>query len=120
MVFVRLAPYGFRLRFYPLHAVKAAYRAVQNAQRTFHFGGKVHVAGSVNNVKLAIFPHAVNSGRRNRNTSFTFLVHPVGYGRTIVRFTDFVYLSGIVQDTFGSGGLTGVNVRNNTNVTDFI
>ena len=120
VVFIRLTPYGFRLGFYTLHAVKTAHGTVQHTQRTFHFGRKVHVAGSVNNVELAIFPYAVDGRGGNRDTSFAFLFHPVGYGRTIVRFTDFVHFSGVIQNTFGSGGLTRINVRDNTDISDFL
>ena len=120
MVFVSLAPNGFRLGFYTLHTVKTADGTVQHAQRTFHFGREVHVSRSVNDVKLAVFPHAVNSGRGNGNTSFAFLFHPVGDGGTIVRFTDFVHFSRVVQNAFGGGGFTRVNVGDNTNVSDLV
>ena len=120
VVFVCLAPYGFGLRFHPLHAVKAAHSTVQHTQRTFHLGREVHVAGSVNNVELAVFPHAVNSGRGNGDTSFAFLFHPVGYGRTIVRFANLMHFSRVVQNAFGCGGLTRINVRDNTDIADFL
>jgi len=49
-VFRRLTPDGFGLRLHAGNAAKHGDRAVKHAHGTFDFGGKIHVAGRVNDV----------------------------------------------------------------------
>src|SRR5699024_4870722 len=96
--------------------VKHRHRAVEHAQRTLNLNGKVNVTRRIDDVDLVVFPEAGYSSRRDGDTTLLFLSHPVG--RCTVAFTtnltNLVCQTGTVQDTFSSSGLTGVNVRNNT------
>jgi hypothetical protein len=116
-IFVGLAPYGFGLGLYTHLTVKHNNSTVKHAQRALYFYGKVDVAWSVDNVDLLVLPVASNGGRHNGNTAFTLLGHPVGGGFTFVHGTNLVLKTSAVQNTFGCSGLTGVNVRDNTNVS---
>src|ERR1019366_8612351 len=72
-VLVRLPPYFFRLRLYPVHRVKHRHRAVQHAQRALHLGRKVHVAGRVDNVDADVAPGTGRRRRRNRDAALLLL-----------------------------------------------
>ena len=123
-VFVSLTPYGFRLGFNTALGRKYCNRSVQNPQGTFNFYRKVNVARSINNVDtvgvvllLGTFPHAGSCSGSNRNTTFLLLNHPVHSSGSVVDFTDFMGLTGIEQDTFRGGGLTGINMCHDTDIS---
>ncbi|OPZ73393.1 MAG: hypothetical protein BWY83_00126 [bacterium ADurb.Bin478] len=58
VVFVRLTPDRLRLRLHAAHSAKDGDRAIQNSQRTFHLGGKIHMAGCIDNIDAMVFPKA--------------------------------------------------------------
>ncbi|EIS37122.1 hypothetical protein YPPY54_0304 [Yersinia pestis PY-54] len=62
-------------------------------------------------------PEAGSSCRSNGNTTLLLLFHPVHGGCAVMNFTDFVIYTGVKQDTFGSGCLTGVDVSADTDIT---
>src|SRR5690606_29365776 len=118
-VLVGLAPYGLALRLNAHLAVKHRYGAVEHAERTLYLGGKVDVTRSVDDVDLVTLPKTGNGRGGNGNAALFFLRHPVG-GRAVAfatDFADFVVNTSTVQNTFSSSGLTGVNMRDNTDVT---
>ena len=124
MVVVSLTPHGLRLR---LNAALGAHdgdRAVQHAQRTFHFHGKVHVARRVNDVDtrlgelvLAAFPIAGGGRRGDGNTTLLLLLHPVHGGSTLMRLTQLVIHARIVQNTFCGRGLACVDVGHDADIS---
>ena len=116
-VFSCLTPNCFRLRLNTADRTKHTNCTVENAQRAFHFSSKVHVSWGVNQIDTVIFPEACCSSGSNGNTTFLFLLHPVHGSCTIVHFTDLMAFASVEKDTFRKCGLTGVNVRHNTDVT---
>src|SRR5699024_420936 len=104
---------------------------VQNTQRTFYLNGEVHVAGGVDDVdpmpvllglggiaqQFRVAPVAGGRSRSDGNTTLLLLRHPVHGSRAIVRFTDLVVNTSVIQDTLGGGGLAGVDVRHNADVS---
>ena len=116
-VLVGLSPDGFGLGFNTGHTVEHSDGSIQNTKGTLHFQSEIDVSWSINDVDSVVFPCASCGSRRNGDTTFLFLFHPVHGGSTFVDFSDFVRLSSVVQDTFGGGGLSGINVRHDTNVT---
>ncbi len=79
-VLIGLAPNGFRLRFHAMHGVKHGHGAVEDAQRTLHFSGKVYVTRSINNVDADVAPDTGSGSGRNRNAALLLLLHPVHGG----------------------------------------
>ena len=71
------------------------------------------MAWGIDNVNLVVFPEAGNRGGNDGNTALAFLGHPVSGGFAFVNGTNLVLQTGAVQNTFGRGGLTGINMRNN-------
>ncbi len=74
------------------------------------------MAGGVDDVEAVAFPEAADSSGLNGNPALGFLFHEVGSGLTLVYFTQLVDTAGEFEDTFGSGGLTGINVGEDTNI----
>ena len=103
-VLVGLTPHGFGLGLYAADGAERSHGTVEHAQRTLHFDGKVHVSGSVNQVNLVglvvITPERRRSGRRDGDTPFLLLYHPVHGSRPFVHLADFVRLAGVEEDTF--------------------
>ena len=118
-VFVRLPPHGLRLWFDPANPTEDDNGAVQHAQAALHLGGKIHMAGRINDIDLMVVPVAGNGRRRNRDAPLTFLRHPVGDRRPFVHLTDFVRETCIVQDAFAHGGLAAINVGDDADVSSF-
>src|SRR5467141_1495212 len=119
-VFVRLAPYGFRLRLHAGDGIEYAHRAVQNAQRALHFHREVHVAGRINNIDAVLLIEAIpGSGRRrarNGNPTLALLLHPVHGGRAFIHRTDLVGHTRIEQDALRRRRFSGVDVRHDPDV----
>lgn len=92
---------------------------VMSMRNVYLLGRKVDVARRIDDVDGMTLPTGGNSRRRDSNTTFFLLSHPVS--RCSVAFTfyyaNFVVDSGAVQDTLGGGSFTSVDVRNNTNIT---
>src|SRR5712664_2900925 len=123
-VFIGLAPHGFGLRLHPGNGIEYAHRAVEHAQRAFHFHGKVHVAGGINNVDAVFFAEAVprsgGGGAGDGDAALAFLLHPVHGGGAFVDGTDLVGHTRIEQDALGRRGLAGVDVRHDPDVAGFL
>ena len=73
----------------------------------------------VDDVDLVVFPKARDGRGGDRDSTLFFLSHPVGRRAVAVTtdFTDLVVDSGTVQDAFGGGRLTCVDMRDDTDVT---
>src|SRR5687768_1061169 len=119
-VLVGLAPHGHRLGLDTGDTVEDRDRAVEDAERTLHLGGEVDVARGVDDVDLVVLPPAGRRGRRDRDAALLLLLHPVHRGRALVDLTDLVGDAGVEQDALGGGGLAGVDVRHDADVSDLV
>jgi hypothetical protein len=116
LVLVALPPHRLSLRLHAGNRIKQRHRAIQHAQAPLHLGGKVHVAGGVNNVDADVFPHAGGGGRGNRNAALLLLLHVIHGRRAFMHFTDAVRDARIEQDAFCRCRLSGVDVRHDSDV----
>jgi hypothetical protein len=62
------------------------------------------------------FPEACGRRRCNGDTTFLFLLHPVHGGRAVMNFANLVIDAGIKQNTLGGSGLSGVDMRRNSDI----
>ncbi|CSH48775.1 Uncharacterised protein [Shigella sonnei] len=123
-IFVCLTPYGFRLRLNTTNCAVNHYRTIENTHGTFYFDCEVNVPRGVDDVdamRLILLSHtrpecSSRSGS-DGNTTFLLLLHPVHGCSAVMNFTDFMVYTGVEQNTFGSSGFTGVDVRTDTDVT---
>ena len=77
------------------------------------------MARRIDDVVLAFFPRTICRGRGYGNAPFSFLGHPIHDGRSLVDLADLVDTSGVIQHPLCGGGLAGVNVRDNSDVSYF-
>src|SRR5208283_3556434 len=130
IVLVCLTPDRFGLRLHTSHAVEHEDRAVQDTQRSLDFRSEIDVPGSVDDVDTlwlvfkkfentffcALIPEAGRRGRRDRDTAFLFLLHPVGHGVAVIDIADSVNHSGVEQDPLSQSGLASIDMRADSNV----
>ncbi|MDT4835888.1 hypothetical protein FQZ97_695670 [compost metagenome] len=123
-VLVGLTPYGLGLRLNAGSTAEHDDSTVEHAQRALYFDGEVNVAGGVDDVYTIVvilttgtFPEGRYSSGGNGDTALLLLHHPVGSGGAIVHLTHFVAETCVEQDPLRSGGLTGVYVGADTDVT---
>ncbi len=117
VIFVGLAPNGFRLRLDALIAVEHAYRAVKHSERSLDFDGEVDVARRVDDVKAFVLPDGGGRGRRDGDAALLLLLHPVHGRSTVVHFADLMRLAGIIEDALSGRGLPGIDVGHDAEVT---
>jgi glycosyltransferase involved in cell wall biosynthesis len=117
-VFVGLAPNRFGLGFHAGNAVEHCDGTVEHSQRTLYFNGKVDVTGRVDNVDGVVFPETSCSGSGNGNAALFFLLHPVHGSFALMNFANFVIFTGIKKNAFGNSGFTGIDVGNDTNISN--
>ena len=121
IILVGLTPYCLRLRLYAISSRVSSHGSVEHTQGALHLSGEVHVSRSINqvNLKLLIIPCPV-TGRgsgSNRNSALLLLGHPVHRSGSVVHLTNLVRLTRIEQDTLRGGGLSGIDVSHNTDVS---
>ncbi len=116
---VGVAPVGFGLWLNTAGTAEHADAAVENLERTIDFDGEVHVARSVDDVELVIFPEAGGGGGLDGDAALGFLFHEVHGRCAIVNFTDLVDLAGELENTFGGGRFARINVGENADVAVF-
>ena len=119
MIGVGLTPHGFRLGLNTGDGIENADGAVKHTQGAFNLNREVHVAGGIDDVDAAVLPEAGRGSRGNGNAAFLFFFHPVHGGLAVVRLTDFVIHAGVIQNSFGSCGLTCVNMGHNADIAFF-
>ena len=127
-VLVGLTPHGFGLRLDALLAIEDGDGAIEDAQRTLHLGGEVDVARRIDDVDLELIarvmglavPEARRRGGLDGDAALLLLGHEVHRRSAVVGFADLVVLTGVVQNTLGSGGLTGIDMRHDADVTNLV
>ena len=131
LVLVSLTPDGLRLRLNAALGSQNGHRTVQDAQGALDFNGEVHVARGVDNIDtmtvlleesrivlgLGMAPIAGGSSGSDGDTTLLLLFHPVHRRSTVVHLTDLMVDTGVVQDTFGGGSLTCVDVGHDTDIS---
>ena len=118
-VLVGLVPDSLALRFHTTHGTENGDHAVDDAQRTLHLDGEIDVAGSVYQIDLVVFPLRGDGCRRDGDTALLLLLHEVHGGLTVVCFTDFTVHAGEVKDTLRAGGFARINMRSDTDISQF-
>ena len=115
-VLVGLTPDFFRLRLHSVDRVKYGDSAIENAQRPLHFGGEIHVAGSIDNIDANVAPGTGGGGGGDGDAALLLLLHPVHGGSAFVDLSDAVRLSGIEKNALGRSGLAGIDVGHDADV----
>ena len=117
VILVRLAPHRLGLGLDAALCAERRNGAVQNAQRTLDFDGEVDVAGGIDDVEAVALPDTGRRGGRDGDAALLFLDHPVHGRSAFMHLAELVRLARVEQDTLGRGGLAGVDVRHDTEVS---
>ena len=117
LVLVGLTPNGLGLGFYTTLGAQNGDGTVQNTQGALHLNGEVHVTRGIDDVQTAALPEASGCSGSDGDAALLLLGHPVHGGGTVVGLTDLVVLTGVEQDTLGGGGLTGIDVGHDAEVS---
>ena len=127
-VLIGLTPHGLGLRLHALLAVEHGDGAIEHAQGALNLGREVHVAGGVDDVDLELVlgvvgltaPEAGGGGGLDGDATFLLLRHEVHGGGAVVGLADLVVLTGVEQNTLGSGGLAGIDVSHDADIADVV
>src|SRR5207247_8392743 len=119
-VLVGLPPHCFRLWLNSRYSIENGHGAIKHAQRTLDFHREIYVPRCVDNIDAMVVAIPLpETGRRsagNRDTALLLLLHPVHCRRTLVDLTNLMSDTGVVQDTFGCRGLTGITVGHDADI----
>ena len=124
MVTVGLPPNRLRLWFYAVDRVKNHYAAIQHAQTALHLGGKIDVAGRIDDVDLRfragqrVAPTGCDRRRLDRDATFAFLRPPVRHGGAFIHFAQGMRVPRIKEHPLGRGRLPSVDMGNHANVAN--
>ena len=75
------------------------------------------MARRIDDIDPAVAPETGGSGRRDRDAALLLLFHPVHGSGTLVRLTELIGTAGVEKDTLRRGGLAGVNMRHDTDIS---
>ncbi len=116
-----LTPNGLRLGLNAGNGVEDGDSAIEDAQAALDLGGEVNVARGVDDLDAVVLtvlvPEARGSSGGNGYAALLLLNHPVHGGSALMDLTDLVGLTGVVKNTLGRGGLTGIDVSHDADVT---
>ena len=116
-ILICLTPYRFGLGLNAASCAKYRYGSVQYLKRTFYFYSEVNVARGIYNVDSLTFPLGGGSSRSNGYTTLLLLRHPVHGCGAFMYFADLMNLTCVKKNTFGSSGLTCVDMSHYTDVS---
>ena len=124
IVLVGLTPYGLRLGLHAAYGAERGDRTVEHAQRTLHLDREIDVSRGIDQVDLIlvvlVVPEGGRCGRGDGDTALLLLDHPVHGGATLVHLADLVGLTRVEKDSLGRGGLTGIDVRHDTDIASIM
>ena len=119
VVLVRLAPDSFRLRLDALFRVEDDHRPVEHAQTAFDLGREVDVPGRVDQVEREVLPVQRDRGAVDGDAALLLLNVEVGDGGSVVDIAHLVRGAAVVEHALGGGGLAGVDVRGDADISQF-
>ena len=78
------------------------------------------MTGRVDDIDLVALPFGGNRSRLDGDASFALLHHKIRDRGTLVHIAEAVGATGIIEHALSGGRLAGIDVGNNTNVTDTV
>ena len=109
---------GLRMGLHAFNGADHHHCRVQRPQGTLHLGGKIHVAGGVNEVDGRIPPVKADAGGLDGNTPALLYGQIIGVGRALVHTADATDGPGMHQQLLGKGRLARVHVGKDADVSD--
>ena len=123
VVAIGLPPDRLGLRLDAFLCVKDGDGPIQHSQRSLDLDGEIHVPGRVDEIDRVgvalIFPGARSGGGLDRDAALLLFGQEIHRGRAFVNLAELVVPAGVVQHALGDGGLAGVDVGADADVTNF-
>ena len=119
VVFIRLTPDGFALRFDALARAENDDAAVENAERAFDFRGEIDVSGRVDEIKDVSVPVESYARGVNGNSAFAFFRVKVGDRSSRVDHADLMNELRVEEHLLGNGRLARVDMGDNADISQF-
>ena len=91
-------------------------RPVEDVEDALDLGDEVRVARRVDEVDGQVAEEERRDGRPDRDPALALEIERVGLGRAGIDAADVIDGAGGVEETFGEGGLTGVDVGENAEI----
>ena len=104
------------LRLHALDGGDDQHRAVEHAQHPLHLGDEVRVAGRVDQVDRDVVDDERHDGGLDRDAALPFERKGIGLGVAVIDAADLVDDPGGVEQPLGQAGLTGVYMRQDSQV----
>lgn len=104
------------LRLYALHGGDDQDGAVEHAQHPLHLGDEIRVPGCVDQIDGDVVDGKRHDSRFDRDAAPAFQREGIGRGAAVVDAADLVDDSGGVEKPLGQTCLTGVDMRQNSQV----
>ena len=112
------------MRLYTLGLWLNTARTAEDADTTVeHFQGaidlnrEVHVSRGIDDVEAVVIPETSRCSGLNGDPALLLLIHEVSRSRTIMHLTDLMNLTGELENALGRGGLAGIDVGEDADVS---
>ena len=116
--FERLGQHVARLGQRALAGIDEQHDAVDNLERALNLAAEIRVARGIDNVNLYVVEAHARGFSKNRNAAFAFEIVRI-HGAFALRFVGPVN-TGLAEHGVNQRGLSVVDVRNNSNVTNLL
>ena len=117
-VLVGLPPDSFALGFNTFNGTEYNHGPIEHSKAAFDFCSEVHVAGSIDDVDRRSLPAAGHGGGVDRDAALGFFGVKIGLGGALIDVTHAMGCAGIIEYPLGGCGFPGVDVRNDSDVTN--
>jgi hypothetical protein len=119
-VLVGLPPHRLGLRLHAADRAEHRDRAVENAQAALDLDGEVDVTGGIDDVDAVVAPLAGGGRGGDGDAALALLLHPVHRGGAFMHLAHAVDPARIKEDALGQGGLAGVDMGHDANISILI
>ncbi|MBA7703344.1 hypothetical protein ES703_112129 [subsurface metagenome] len=116
IISISLSPHRLRLSLNPSHSIENHYPPIQYSKAALYFSSKIHMPWGINNIDTVVLPITGSSRRHNSNTALLFLLHPIHHCCSFIHSTNLIGTASIIQHPLGDGGLTSINMSDNSHI----
>ena len=114
---VGVAPVCLGLWLNTARTAEDADTTVEHFQGAIDLNREVHVSRGIDDVEAVVIPETSRCSGLNGDPALLLLIHEVSRSRTIMHLTDLMNLTGELENALGRGGLAGIDVGEDADVS---